>query len=286
MVKTIGNPLTWTARGLAGAAGHVTEAVEQIGGDEAATPTILPMTLQDIRDALRLGYADFAAVRADVMFICLIYPAIGILLVGLGLNAELMHILFPVAAGFALIGPFAAVGLYEVSRRRENGEEVSWLAAIGVVRSPKFAAILVLGLYLAALFVAWIVVAHTIWLATLGPEPQATLSEFLLAVLTTDAGWAMTGAGLVAGFCFALTALATSAISFPLLLDHNIGVPAAVVASWQVFRENPLVMSTWGLVVAALLVLGSIPLFLGLIVVLPVLGHATWHLYRRAIRIG
>ncbi|MEQ9037626.1 MAG: DUF2189 domain-containing protein [Silicimonas sp.] len=285
MVKTIGNPLTWTARNLAGAAGHFTQTVERIGGEEEVTPEILPLTTEDIREALRRGYADFAAVRADVMFICLIYPAIGVLLAAVGFNANLLPVVFPVAAGFALLGPLAAVGLYEVSRRREMGEEVSWLAALDVIRSPNFGAIMVLGLYLAALFVAWIVVAHLIWLWTLGPTQPETLSAFLTDVFTTGAGWTMIVVGMAAGFCFAVAVLVTSVVSFPLLLDHNIGVPAAVVTSYKVFRENPRVIASWGLVVATLLLLGSIPAFLGLIIVLPVLGHATWHLYRRAVRI-
>ena len=284
MVKTIGNPLTWTARSLAGAAEHVTHSVERIGGEKEETPEILQLTTQDIRDALRMGYADFAAARADVMFICLLYPAIGVLLAGIGFNTNLLPLIFPVGAGFALIGPFAAVGLYEVSRRREKGEDVSWLAALKVFKSPNFGAIMVLGLYLAALFVAWTVVAHFIWLLTLGPMQPESVSAFLTNVFTTSAGWAMIVAGMAVGFCFAVAVLATSVVSFPLLLDHNIGVPGAVVTSYKVFRENPRVIATWGLVVAALLLLGSIPAFIGLIIVLPVLGHATWHLYRRAVK--
>lgn len=284
MVKTIGNPLTWTVHGLADAAGHIAHSVERIGGAETVTPKIQILTTDDLRDALRMGYKDFLAVRADVMFICLIYPVIGMLLVGVASNMNLLPLVFPLIAGFALLGPFAAVGLYEVSRRREQGEDVSWLAALDVVRSPNFAAIMVLGLYLAALFVAWLVVANMIWSLTLGPVPPESLSGFLSDVFTTGAGWAMIVIGVAVGFCFALAVLATGVVSFPLLLDHNIGVPAAVVTSYHVFRENPRVIATWGLIVAALLVLGTIPAFIGLIIVLPILGHATWHLYRRAIR--
>lgn len=283
MVKTIGNPLTWTARNIAGAAEHVTQSVERIGGEEKAVPRVLRLTNDDIRAALRKGYEDFKAARADVMFICLIYPVLGVLLAGFGFNANLLPLVFPVAAGFALLGPFAAVGLYEVSRRREKGEDVSWLAALDVIRSPNFGAILVLGLYLAAIFVAWILVAHLIWYLTLGPVQPESASAFLGEVVTTGAGWAMMLIGIAVGFCFALVVLATSVVSFPLLLDRNIGVPAAVHTSFKVFRENRRVVATWGLLIAGLMILGSIPAFVGLVVVLPVLGHATWHLYRRAI---
>ncbi len=285
MVKTIGNPLSWSARGLMNAAGHVTHTVERIGGEEKITPEVRSLTTDDIRHALRLGYDDFAAARSDVMLICLIYPAIGVLLAAVGFNANLLPVVFPVAAGFALVGPLAAVGLYEVSRRRERGEDVSWLSALEVVRSPNFGAIMALGLYLAAFFVAWIVVAHSIWLLTLGPVAPASVQAFLTDVFTTGAGWAMIVIGMAVGFCFALAVLATSVLSFPLLLDHNVGVPTAVVTSYRVFRRNPRVIALWGLLVAALLLIGSIPAFLGLIVVLPLLGHATWHLYRRAVQV-
>lgn len=283
MVKTIGNPLTWAVRGVAGTAGHITHTVEKIGGEDDVTPKAETLTTEDIREALRLGYADFEAARADVMFICLVYPVIGVMLAAVGFNANLLPVVFPVAAGFALLGPLAAVGLYEVSRRREAGETVSWLAALGVIRSPNFGAIVVLGLYLAAVFLVWVVVAHMIWLLTLGPDQPETVSAFLGQVFATGAGWAMIAIGMGVGFCFALVVLATSVVSFPLLLDRNVGVPIAVRTSLDVFRANPRVISTWGGVVAALLFLGSIPAFVGLVIVLPVLGHATWHLYRRAV---
>ncbi len=286
MVRTIGNPLSWTTSGAAGTARHVAASIGKIGGDDRVTPDVLPLTTRDIRDALRKGVDDFGAVRSDVMFICLLYPVIGAMLVALAFNMNLLHVVFPVAAGFALLGPAAAVGLYEVSRQREEGREASWLTAFDVLGSPNFAAIVALGLYVAALFLAWIVIAHAIWLVTLGPVPQDTPGDFLRQVFTTGAGWAMLVLGMAVGFCFALAVLATGAMSFPLLLDRSVGVPTALATSWKVFLANPRVMLTWGFVVAALLVVGSIPFFLGLIIVFPVLGHATWHLYRKAVRIG
>jgi uncharacterized membrane protein len=284
MAKTIGNPLSWTARALSGATQHVTDSVERLGGEEAAEPKVRTMTNDDIRDALRQGWEDFEAVRSDVMFICLIYPVIGLLLVGVGFNTNLLPLVFPVAAGFALLGPFIAVGLYEVSRHREAGEEVSWVSALGVVRSPNFGAIIVLGLYLAAIFVAWIVVAHFIWYLTLGPEQPTSLSGFIQEVVSTGRGWVMIVIGVAVGFCFALAVLATSVVSFPLLLHRNIGVPRAIHTSYQVFRKNPKVVANWGLTIAVFLLIGSIPAFIGLIIVLPVLGHGTWHFYRRAVK--
>ncbi|MCG6901679.1 MAG: DUF2189 domain-containing protein [Rhodobacter sp.] len=283
MVKTIGNPLSFTARALGAAAQHVGASVDQIGQHNATEVEIRHLTLGDLRDALRLGAKDFAAARADVFFLVVLYPVIGLILVGFAFNLNLLPLLFPLAAGFALLGPLAAVGLYEISRRREKGEPASWGAALGVIASPAFGSIVVLGLYLLAIFTAWMIVANWIFALTLGPEPPVSAGAFLSDVLHTSAGRAMIVIGMVVGFGFAVVVLATSVVSFPLLLDRRVGVPAAIVTSIQVAKRNPRVIAIWGLVVAIGLLIGSIPLFIGLMVTMPILGHATWHLYRRAI---
>jgi uncharacterized membrane protein len=129
------------------------------------------------------------------------------------------------------------------------------------------------------LFLLWLLAAWGIYAITLGPAPPASVGSFLRDVFTTNAGWVMIGAGVGVGFLFALLVLAISAVSFPLLLDREAGVDTAILTSVRAIATNPVPMAAWGLIVAAGLVLGSIPLFLGLIVVMPVLGHATWHLY-------
>ena len=140
-----------------------------------------------------------------------------------------------------------------------------------------------LAVYLFAMFVLWILAAMLIYSVTLGPEPPVTFWRFALDVLTTGAGWTMIILGMGVGFVFAAIVLVISMVSFPMLIDRRAGVPVAVATSLQVARQSPVTVAKWGLIVAVLMALGSIPFFLGLIIVLPILGHATWHLYRAAV---
>jgi uncharacterized membrane protein len=257
------------------------------GATEDAPPAIRHIGLGDLRDALARGLADFEANRTDVIFLCVIYPVIGLVLGRLASGYGLLPLLFPLASGFALVGPFAAVGLNEISRRREAGSDVRWVDAFGVLRSPAIGSIMVLGLMLIALFLLWLVVAQIIYLVTLGPQLPASVASFISDVFTTGAGWTLIVIGIGVGFVFALLVLAVSVVSFPLLLDRNVGIGAAVSTSMRAVAANPGVMALWGIIVAGGLVLGSLPLFVGLVVVLPVLGHATWHLYRKVVpRLG
>lgn len=284
MDKTIGNPISWIARHLGATGDHLSDTAARVGGAENATePQVKTLTMSDIRQALRAGLDDFQASRTDAMFAVLVYPIIGLVLIGFGLQKDLLPLLFPLVSGFALLGPVAAVGLYELSRRREAGQEARWAHAFGFIGSPSFGAILVLGLYMIGLFLFWMLAANAIYAFTLGPEAPVSATVFARDVLTTGPGWAMIVLGTGIGFVFALAALAMSVVSFPLLLDRNVGVPVAIATSIKVTRQNPRVVLTWGAIVAGGLFLGSLPLFLGLIVVMPVLGHATWHLYRRAV---
>lgn len=286
-MTTIRNPIEWSLDQIRGAAHHADAVGHALHGedtpDRTAPPVIRRMEPAELGAVLARGVQDFKANRSDVIFLCLIYPAAGLVLAHLAFNYELLPLLFPLVSGFALLGPVVAIGLYEMSRRRERGEEVTWATAFGVVRSPAFGAIFILGLVLLAIFLVWLGVAQAIYAMTLGPEPPASLAVFVQAVFTTGAGWTMIVVGCGVGFLFALLVLCISVVSFPLLLDRDVGIGKAVLTSVQAVRANPATMLTWGAIVAGGLVLGSIPLLLGLIVVLPVLGHATWHLYRRAV---
>jgi uncharacterized membrane protein len=285
----IRNPLEWGWDQVKLAALAVGSAGRSLRRSEAyryaPLPAVRRIQAADLKDVLARGLGDFGAYRTDVIFLCLIYPVVGIVLARLAFGQEMLPMLFPLASGFALVGPVAAVGLYEMSRRREQGIDINWGDAFGVIRSPAFGAILVLGLALFAIFLVWLLVAYGIYQVTLGPEPPASIASFIRDVFTTSAGWAMIVVGVGVGFLFALLVLAISVVSFPLLLDQDVGLYRALRTSIRAVVANPGPMAIWGLIVAGGLVIGSIPLFLGLIIVMPVLGHATWHLYRKVVAV-
>jgi uncharacterized membrane protein len=283
MVKTIGNPLTWLAQGAGAVGTHAGAAIRDVGGTSHATPAVRRITLADLGAALRSGFEDFAALRSDVVALCLLYPVIGLTLAYMAFNSDLLPMVYPLVAGFALVGPVAGVGLYEMSRRRAAGEAAGWASAFRVLESPALGSIAALALYLVALFVAWMLAAAEIHAFTLGPLPPESLGAFVADVLGTRAGLTMMLLGTATGFLFALAALAVSLVSFPMMLDRHVGVPVAVATSIEVVRRNPVPAAAWGLIVTAGLALGAVTALLGLVVVLPVLGHATWHLYRRAV---
>jgi uncharacterized membrane protein len=262
--------------------GNVT-SVAQSGPATAAAPVIRTIGLSDLHRALQRGWEDFKAVPSHAIVLCIIYPVLGLMLARAVHGYSVLPLLFPLAAGFALLGPFAALGLYEMSRRRERGEQATAWDALEVVRSPSFGAMLGLGVLLLALFVTWVATAQAIYIAAFGYAGATGVSDFAERVLTTPQGWWLIVVGCGVGFLFALLALCISVVSFPLMLDRHAGAGDAMVTSLRAVARNPVSMAAWGLIVAVLLVAGSLPAFLGLAVVIPLLGHATWHLYRETI---
>lgn len=247
-----------------------------------APPQVRRIGAADLRAALRAGYDDFLTIPTQLVFLCLLYPVIGFVAARMA-TADLLPLLFPLIAGLSLMGPVMAVGLYELSRRREAGQPVSWLHAFDVLRSPAIVGIVVLGLLLLVLFGVWIAAARTIYLATIGPVAPDGLGALVDMLMHSAGGTKLLLLGNFVGLLFAIVVLATSVVSFPMMLDRHCNPAIAVATSIRVVLRNPLTMATWGVIVAVLLALGCIPFFVGLAVVMPILGHATWHLYRRAV---
>jgi uncharacterized membrane protein len=243
----------------------------------AETIVIREISIADLKDALRLGWEDFKAVPTHAVMLVVIYPVLGLLLARVTLGYSVLPLLFPLAAGFALLGPFAALGCYELSRRREDGENASASHALGVLSSPSVGAMLGLGGALLILFLVWLTAAQSIYSSIFGYAPASSIPNFLNEVLTTPKGLSLIIIGCGVGFLFALVALCIS------VLDRHSSAADAVLTSLRVVAQNPIQMAIWGLIVAVLLVIGTLPFFLGLTVVIPVLGHATWHLYRKVV---
>jgi len=246
-------------------------------------PAVRAIGLTDLRDAVAKGIEDFNAVPTHAVFLGIIYAVLGIILFRLAFGYDVLPLVYPMLAGFILLGPCAAIALYELSRRRERGLDVSAEHLLEVFRSLPIAAIVRLGLVLLAIFFAWLVAAKTMYAQIMGGAVPASLGEFSHQVLTTSAGWQLIVVGNAVGFVFAALALVISVVSFPILVDRNVGAATAVRTSVRAVAANPLTMAAWGLFVVAALIVGSLPLFFGLAVVFPVLGHATWHLYRRIV---
>ena len=252
-------------------------------GPHAESPHIRQIEMADLREALWQGWQDFKAQPSHLAFVALIYPIVGILLAQLTVSYNIFPLLFPLAAGFALLGPFAAIGLYEISRRREQGLDSSWRHVFDIRHHPSIGHILLLGALLTGLFIAWLFAAWAIYRFFLPIEAPSDTAAFLRVVFTTFEGWMMVLVGNAVGAIFAVLAFAISVVAFPYMLDRGVDMPTAVKASVEAVEENPREMLSWGIVVAGLLAIGSLPLLVGLVVVMPVLGHASWHLYRRVV---
>ncbi len=283
----IKNPIEWSGARIVEAAHFVQAAGQSIHHIQdtihAPEPAIRRIRVVDLWDVLAKGIDDFGAYRSDVLFLCTIYPVIGLILARFAGGLDLIPLLFPLASGFAIVGPFAAVGLYEMSRLREQGVEARWMNAFDVFKAPAIGAISVLGLLLILIFLAWVGTAWALYMRTLGPAMPSSIAAFLHDVFRTPQGQTLIIVGMGTGFLFALLAMTISLVSFPLLLDRDTGLDTAIRTSAHAIVENPLPIAVWGAIVAGALLLGSIPLFVGLAVVVPILGHSTWHLYRKLV---
>ncbi len=251
--------------------------------ENSALPEVRALQLADIGAALKEGWSDFWRRPSHLAFLGLLYPLVGTGLAVWTSGNNSWPLLYPLISGFALVGPFAALPIYEMSRRIEMGLDTGWMGALSVFRSPSIRSIGAVGVFLLALFTVWLMVGQALYEDLFGPGAPASLAAFVSEVTTTPEGLALMVWGNAIGFCFALVVLASTLVSVPLLLDRDVGAAVAVHTSLRVMLRSPVVVLCWGLIVAVLLALGTLPLLIGLCVVVPVLGHATWHLYRRAV---
>lgn len=247
------------------------------------SPEVRRIELADLQEALKKGLADFNALPTHLVFLCLIYPIVTLVFARVYAGLDILPLVFPLLAGYTLIGPPIATGMYELSRRREMGLETRRRNAFDVFRSPSIILTATLGAVMMAVYFVWLDTAEAIYAKYLGYGIPESVEAFIALVFNTPAGWAMAVVGSATGLLFAAIVLTLSVVSFPMLLDRDVRVSVAVHTSIRAVVANPLVMAAWGIIVAAALLIGSLPLFVGLSVVLPVLGHATWHLYRKVV---
>jgi len=246
-------------------------------------PTIRKIKIGDLKDVLAKGLADFNAMPTHLVFFCLIYPIVTIVFARTYGGYDLLQYAFPLLAGYTLIGPLVAVGMYELSRRRELGLDCSRMKAFHVLQRHSIRPISILGLFLMVIYLAWLFTAETIYVKNFGTVGPESITVFASDLFTTPYGLALITVGTGAGFVFATIVFTVSVISFPMILDRDVGVVTAVLTSIRAVLANPIPMFAWGVIVAYIMFIAALPFFIGLAIALPVLGHATWHLYRNVV---
>jgi len=252
----------------------------QITADEISVRKI---GVRDLWHALREGLADFNAKPSFGVFLALIYPLFALLLTLTLVGENLLYLAFPIIAGCTLLGPMVSVALCEMSRRREQGLSVSWRSAFEFIHSSAFAPITALSVLMMLLYVGWLFMAQFIYFGLFRDTPPASLADFWQQLVTTRHGGALVMYGNGVGFLFACAALAASVVAFPLLLDKPVTSITAIAVSVRACAANAAVMALWGATVVVLLAAGAAVFLIGLAAVLPILGHSTWHLYRKLV---
>ncbi len=243
-------------------------------------PDVRSITFGDLRDVLRKGCADFLKAPAYGLFFGGVYALGGVILIAAITVWGVHWLAYPLVIGFALIGPFIATGLYEVSRRLELGQSLSWRAVLSVVWEQQRRELGWMAFVTLFVFWVWMYQARTLFVVFFGSKGFATYDGFVQAVFTTTNGWTFLVVGHVVGAIIAMVLFALTVISFPLLLDREYDFVTAMITSIRAVAASPVVMGVWGIFVIVCTILSAVPAFLGFLVVLPVLGHATWHLYR------
>lgn len=247
-------------------------------------PDLLPepaqIGLADLRDALICGWRDFRRAPAFGLLFSAFYVLGGVVLAAVTMAVGREWWLIPFILGFPLIAPFAAVGLYEVSRRIEEGLSLDWPQVIRIVIAQKDRQVPSMAMVILLMFMFWVFVAHTIFALFLGTASLTHITSST-ALLFEPRGLAMLVVGTLVGAGFAVALFSFTVVGLPLLLDRETDFITAIITSVQAVRLNAGVLAIWAVLIAAALFLAILPLFLGLFIALPVLGHSTWHLYRR-----
>jgi uncharacterized membrane protein len=275
-------PILATAE--AGAAGGARPGAAKLARAAPALPEIRQLNTRDLWTVLARGHADCRAIRTDALMLAAIYPLAGLFFAGIWATQAFLPFVFPICAGFALIGPPISLWFIAWSRARDRSREATAEdAAQAFAPTQRRVAVQKLAGLSVLWFLLWIGVAALVYHLTLGTSTAALHAGFLARVFTTGAGWAMLiiGCGLGAGF--AAVALALTCVAFPLLLDRDMTVRAAMATSLEATRRNPVFVFGWGAIVVVLLIAGALPALFALAFVIPLLGHATWHLYRMLV---
>lgn len=239
--------------------------------------------IADLKEALAKGFDDYKEMPTHVIFLIVIYPLVTLIFGRISGDYDVLPLVFPLLAGYTLIGPLAATGMYELSRRREQGLGTHRRYAFGVFVSPHIRAIAGLGVILMAIYYVWLQAATEIYDQIFAGVVPESVADFTSLIVNTPAGMTLMLVGSGAGFAFAAAVFALSVVSFPMLLDRDVSIITAVQTSIRAVLVNPVTMGIWGFIIAGALLLGALPFFIGLAFVLPMLGHASWHLYRKVV---
>ncbi|MDO5529204.1 MAG: DUF2189 domain-containing protein [Paracoccus sp. (in: a-proteobacteria)] len=245
--------------------------------DQIPEPAII--SFGDIGASLRAGLRDFLRAPAFGLFFSAFYVLGGVVMALVAFAAGQEWWLIPFIVGFPLIAPFAAVGLYEVSRRIEAGEPLIWREVMGTVFAQKDRQLPSMAMVILLMFMFWVFVAHTIFALFMGASSLTNITSSP-AILFEGRGLWMLALGTLIGAGFAAVLFSFTVVGLPLLLEREVDFITAIITSMRAVMGNPVVMAVWAFIIAALLFAAIIPWFLGLLVVMPVLGHASWHMYR------
>ncbi|MCE6952917.1 DUF2189 domain-containing protein [Cereibacter sphaeroides] len=248
----------------------------------AVVPEVRILTPDDLRNVLFAGMRDFRRAPAFGLFFSAVYVACGwIILAAFATSGNWWWIL-PAAAGFPILGPFIACGLYEVSRRLEVGEPLDWGGVLGVIFRQKDRQIPSMAAVVVIFFLFWNFLSHMVFALFMGTQPIVNISSSF-EMFKTAHGLTLLAVEMLVGAVFASILFSITVVSLPLLLDREIDFVTAMITSVQVVQANPVLMLSWGITIGGILFFAMLPGFLGLFIALPVLGHATWHLYRLAL---